>query len=326
MINIEDIDNEDYTSRYESPQNQPEGQPVEDDFIQDYLKTRGIDDMSKIKFENDNGEIEEMDWRNLSKQEKINILNTPLEVPQYNNEETDLSDEEINLLNDIRQKNMSPSQYLQAIKEQMEIPNQEPTYKIDDLSDDEIYLLDLESRVGELSEDESAQVLANAKMNEDFYKKQVEGIRKEYKEREDFQNQQQEAELEQQRLEEFNQYKNQIFDAIDSFNSVGNLDISLQDTDKERLAEFMLSQQEDGTTELYKALQNPVNQVKCAWFILNGDATFNSVSDYFIKQIKMVSDQYKKAGAKPSTPESKVVIQKPQNKPKTYSSIEDLDD
>ena len=36
MINIEDIDNEDYTSHYESPQNQPEGQPVEDDFIQDY--------------------------------------------------------------------------------------------------------------------------------------------------------------------------------------------------------------------------------------------------------------------------------------------------
>jgi len=57
--------------------------------------------MSKIKFENDNGEIEEMDWRNLSKQEKINILNTPLEVPQHENE-TDLSDEEINLLNDIR--------------------------------------------------------------------------------------------------------------------------------------------------------------------------------------------------------------------------------
>jgi len=29
--------------------------------------------------------------------------------------------------------------------------------------------------------------LTNAKQNEDFYKKQVEGIRKEYKEREDFQ-------------------------------------------------------------------------------------------------------------------------------------------
>jgi len=39
------------------------------------------------------------------------------------------------------------------------------------LSDDELFLLDLESRVGELSDDEAAQALSNAKQNEDFYKK-----------------------------------------------------------------------------------------------------------------------------------------------------------
>jgi hypothetical protein len=54
------------------------------------------------------------------------------------------------------------------------------------LSDDEVFLLDLESRVGELNDDEAAQALTNAKQNEDFYKKQVDGIRKEYKEREDY--------------------------------------------------------------------------------------------------------------------------------------------
>lgn len=64
---------------------------------------------------------------------------------------------------------------------------QEPVYKIDDLSDDELYLIDFESRVGELSDEQAAQVLASAKQDEDLYKKQVEGIRKEYKEREDYQ-------------------------------------------------------------------------------------------------------------------------------------------
>jgi hypothetical protein len=54
------------------------------------------------------------------------------------------------------------------------------------LSDDEIYLLDLESRVGELTDEAAAQALASAKQDEELYKKQVEGIRKEYKEREDF--------------------------------------------------------------------------------------------------------------------------------------------
>jgi hypothetical protein len=55
------------------------------------------------------------------------------------------------------------------------------------LSDDELYILDLESRVGELDDDAAAQALAVAKQNETLYSKQVEGIRKEYKEREDYQ-------------------------------------------------------------------------------------------------------------------------------------------
>jgi hypothetical protein len=46
--------------------------------------------------------------------------------------------------------------------------------------------LDLESRVGEISDDLAAQALTNAKQNEELFKKQVDGIRKEYKEREDY--------------------------------------------------------------------------------------------------------------------------------------------
>jgi hypothetical protein len=46
----------------------------------------------------------------------------------------------------------------------------------------------LESRVGELTDEEAAQALASAKENQSVYNKQIEGIRKEYKEREDFEN------------------------------------------------------------------------------------------------------------------------------------------
>jgi len=46
--------------------------------------------------------------------------------------------------------------------------------------------LDLESRVGELTDEVAAQALTNAKQNEELFKKQVDGIRKEYKEREDY--------------------------------------------------------------------------------------------------------------------------------------------
>ena len=92
------------------------------------------------------------------------------------------------MLNQIRQSNLTPNQFIESIKGQ-DI-NQEPQYKIDDLSDDELFLLDLESRTGELSDEIAAQALASAKQNEELYKKQIDGIRKEYKDREDYQSQQ----------------------------------------------------------------------------------------------------------------------------------------
>jgi hypothetical protein len=47
----------------------------------------------------------------------------------------------------------------------------------------------LESRVGEISDELATQALNSAKQNEELFNKQVEGIRKEYKEREDLQSQ-----------------------------------------------------------------------------------------------------------------------------------------
>ena len=59
-----------------------------------------------------------------------------------------------------------------------------------------------------------------------------------------------------------------------------------------------------------RALQDPETLVKAAWFILNGDEAFNSISDYFTNQIKLISEnQYKKgylkkrkSGDEPSRP------------------------
>ena len=337
-IGINDLDDDDFGMGFEPTEqndvndnNPPQQEQVvqqvqnsEDDFLSDFLKTRGIDDISRIKFEDESGNIEEKDWNSLSKEEKFNILNTPLEV--VDNNQVDLSDEEIQLLNTIRQSNLTPSQYIEQFQ-----PEQEPQYKIDDLSDDEIYLLDLESRVGELTDEAAAQALASAKQDEELYKKQVEGIRKEYKDREDFQLQQQEAEIESERQEAYNQFQDTVIQSIDNFNSVGNLDLNFTDADKEELASFMLSRDEAGNNYLWQALQDPETLVKAAWFILNGDEAFNNISDYFVNQIKLVSEnQYKKGfeegknGKTPSRPQ--VVISNKQNKHHQYNSINDLDD
>ena len=340
QIGINDLDDDDFGMGFEpsepqqlepDPQEPQVEEPVssDDDYLSDFLKTRGIDDASKIKFEDEQGNIEERSWDSLSKEEKLNILNTPVEQQQEQISDQ-LSDEEIQLLNSIRQSNLTPSQYLQQIKGEQIV--QEPQYKIDDLSDDELFLLDLESRVGELTDDMAAQALSNAKQNEELFNKQVEGIRKEYKEREDYQLQQEQEELAQQQQEAYNQFQDTIINSIDQFNSIGNLDLNFDDSDKEELAQFMLSRDEAGNNYLWQALQDPETLTKAAWFILNGEEAFNSISDYFINQIKLVSEnQYKKGfeegknGKQPSRPQ--VVIDKKQNVQRpSYSSINDLDD
>ena len=49
---------------------------LEEDFITSLLKSRGIEDRSKIKFEMEEGSIEELDWDSLSNEDKLNIINS----------------------------------------------------------------------------------------------------------------------------------------------------------------------------------------------------------------------------------------------------------
>ena len=334
-IGIDDLDDDDILepgqkpNPQEPPAPEPPHQKPEGDFMSDFLRTRGIDDLNKINFEDENGSIIERSWNDLSNEEKINILNMPLEEAHEDNNK-DLTEEEIALLSQIRQSNLSPQEFLQQIAgEQVEVT---PQYKIDELSDDEVYLLDLESRVGELSDEEAAAALNAVKSNEDFFKKQIEGIRKEYKEREDLRTQQEEAQREQEQQEAFENYQAQVVDAINGFTSVGNFDLNFEDADKEELAEFMLSRDQSGKNYLFEALQDPETLTRAAWFILNGEEAFNNISDYFAQQIKLVSEnQYKKGledGKKGVQTRPTVVIDNSNKNTRhhTYNNINDLDD
>lgn len=322
------IDEGGQNTENEPIQNQP---PVnnkqEDNFVEDFLKSKGIDDSSKIMFEGDNGELIERSWDSLSNEEKFNILNTDTNLAS---EQDQLSEEELDFINELRANNLTPSQYLSQFTQQNP---QEPQYQVDDLSDDEIFLLDLESRVGELTDEQAAQALANSKQDEDLFKKQVIGIRNEYKERENYQMQQQQAELEAQQQEAYNQFQDLVINSISNFNSIGNLDLNFDDSDKNELAEFMLSRDESGNNYLWQALQDPDTLTKAAWFILNGDDALNNIAEYFTNQIKLVSEhQYNKGfqegkqGITPSRPTVVINNTKSNNQHRNYTSIEDLDD
>ena len=94
-IGIDDLDDDDILLAEDSEQ-QPsvwepprqEEQPVQQeepksDLMSDFLRSKGIDDMSRIKFEDENNNIVERNWNDLSREEQLNIMNTPLDDYNY---------------------------------------------------------------------------------------------------------------------------------------------------------------------------------------------------------------------------------------------------
>lgn len=310
-------------------QEPPQNEEGKDDIITTLLKEKGISDPSKIKFEGDNDEVEERDWKDLSREEQLNILRPTNTAPAQDN---DLSDEEIEFLNALRMRNLTPTQYLQQLQDSYNAQI-EPSYTVDELSDDDLFILDLQARVEGITEEQLAKSLETAKQDEDLFKKQMEGIRKEYKDLEDQKNQQNELLLQQQQEEQYQNFSNIINEQIDNLTSIGGLDVELEKDDKEQLAEFILGRDEAGVSNLGKVLNDPESLVLMAWYALNGEQMIDDITTIYQNQLKKAKqDAYNKGledGKKGVQPGHVVVTPPPSNKPEekngNISSIEDLD-
>ena len=258
------------------------------DIIIELLKDRGIEDATKIKFEDETGNIQERAWQDLSVEEQKEILNQdPFKDP-----ETELDDAETNFINQLRLSGLSPDEYIENLKRlgaqeyaQQASSNSE-TYEIDDLSDDELFILDLQYRSGDITEEEAAEALKAAKANEDLFKKQITGTREYYRNLERDMKSQQELQQQEENNRLVTEYANQIKGSIQNINSIGNLSISLDDDDKEQLAQFILGRDQAGINWFGKALEDPDTVVRMAWFALNGEDAFNSIENYIAQQIK----------------------------------------
>jgi hypothetical protein len=138
------------------------------------LKNIGITNPNEIMFEDEKGNTVTRAWNDLTFQEQVNILSNRDE------EETALDDDEINLINNIRQNNMTVQQYLNSLTPTIQAV--QPQTDLDKLSDDEIFALDVINKLGDdVSDEDIDKAIANAKTNETLFKKTVEGIRKSYK-------------------------------------------------------------------------------------------------------------------------------------------------
>lgn len=238
----------------------------EDDLTTEVLKLRGISNPDKIKFEDESGAITERSWDSLTKEEQINILADQREHQETTNE---LAEDEIDLINAIRNSGMSVQDYMQTITPQINQP--QDTNQFDTMSDEDLYAFDILNKVGNdnITDEELDAALEAAKANETLFKKTVDGLRQQYnrlqeEQKQNIANQQQAAA--QQRYQAF---ANVINNQIDNFNSFAGQPIQLSNQDKDNLSEFMLALDEDGSSALGKALQDPKLLTKAAFWLLN---------------------------------------------------------
>lgn len=264
--NLETDPKPEKTGNQDTDSTPPSKGDQEDDLTTEVLKLRGISNPDKIKFEDESGAVTERSWDSLTKEEQINILADQREHQETNN---DLAEDEIELINSIRNSGMSVQDYMQTITPQINQP--QDTNQFDAMSDEDLYAFDILSKVGNdnITDEELDAALEAAKANETLFKKTVEGLRQQYnrlqeEQKQNIANQQQAAA--QQRYQAF---ANVVNNQIDNFNSFAGQPIQLSNQDKDNLSEFMLALDEDGSSALGKALQDPKLLTKAAFWLLN---------------------------------------------------------
>lgn len=324
LIDEEPSNQEQQEETIEQPQETFEDEtPTEEneiDLFATLLKDRGIEDKSKISFEDENGNVQEVNWDDLSTEEQLNILRTS--TPEA---ETGLDEAEIQWINAIRNSNLTPNEYIQAIQNQAieqykNFLQPESNYTVDQYSDDDLYRLDLINRMG-LTQEEADESLERAKTNETLYNKQVAALRNEYKKQEDEYNQYTKLQQEQAQEQQYNQFKDSIETEINSFKlqADGNLEMSMED--KQNLYEFITGFDQAGNSWFGKALQDPNTVVKMAWFALNGEQMIQDIQDFYNSEIIKIKNSYNQ---KKTTPNN--VIYKPKSTNTRTDVFDDLDD
>jgi len=66
---------------------------------------------------------------------------------------------------------------------------------------------------------------------------------------------------------------------------LGELDVDMDDNDKNELYQFLTGYDNAGVSYLQKALNDPETLVQMAWFALKGEDVINSISDYYKSEI-----------------------------------------
>lgn len=262
---------------------------IEDNALNAFLRTKGIVDPTKIQFENENGEIEDVDFNSLSREEQLTMLQE-LTAP-------DLSQHEVEVINYLRQNRVSFNEVIDYFANQRleaylnEHPEDRPQreYSIDDYSDDELYLADMKSKYPSFTDEELLSKLNTAKYDENLFKKEVDALRESYKAQED--QMLKDAELAEK--QQYEDLQNNLIAAVSQFNeiSLDTADASsdslvIEDSDKHQILAYLLNQDSEGKSQFVKDIENPAALIELAWYRTHGRNVIDGISQYWKDVLK----------------------------------------
>lgn len=294
--------------------------------IDRFLRDRGIADPTKLKFENEYGHLEDVNFYDLPEDEQLSILN------EFANE-TGLTEEESSVVNYMRQHNVGFQQILDNYANQkvQEYASQNPVereYKIDDYDDDELFVADLKMKYPNFTDDELLDKLDAAKLNEDLYNKEVAELRTYYKQIEDAQI----AEQEQIKQAEMQAFENNVSNVLQRFNAVPldpsdvNCDaLAIEDADKDKIKSYLFDTDANGQSQLVKDLSDPAALVELAFFRTQKNL-LTDLANYWknvLKDERKQNAKLKKELESYKTKESTVVIKETPKK-QTKNTIASL--
>lgn len=281
-VELPDVFEESVESNGESSAEEQETE--EDDVMSTFLRMNGIADPSKIKFENENGEIEDVDFNSLSREEQMTMLQE-LTAPN-------LTEHEVGVINYLRQNQVSfdqvidyfANQKLEAYLNEHPEDRHQQSYTIDDYNDDELYLADLKSKFPSFTDEELLSKLHIAKSDEDLFQKEVDVLRESYKAQED--QMMRDAELAEQ--QQYLDLQNSLMYAVGNLNEI-SLDTSdpssdslvVEDADKHQILAYLLNQDKDGKSQFVKDIENPNTLIELAWYRTHGRDVIDGISQYW---------------------------------------------
>lgn len=258
----------------------------ENEVINDLLAAKGITDPKSINYENDEGQLEQVNFYDLPYEEQMNILRSTDDV------NTLLDDDEIETVNFLRRNGVSLEDTIKyyerkAVEDYINSQNISGL-EIDQYTDEELYVMHLRTEYGELTNDEVDADLQKQLEHPDLFKKKVDKLRTEFKEIEAKQLEETRFQQEQQDEQKFEELKNNLVSVAESIDDVGGSGLDLDIDEKNEILHYILEKDINGVSPFIKSLNSPKQLFELAWFAVKGQEAFNVVHDYYKKEIDKV--------------------------------------